>query len=1277
TTSIDFDAYAQPELNFDIALRMGEATITTQRDEVIDRDRICSLDLRAELNRKEVLIRRLNLRGNADLEHQGTAPSCASATTNRVDVGASSLRIKLDDEGVEAANGSLFLRAPLGVVQRIPDSTAFTGWTALSGEVAWNRNMRLPEFVGQVSGADVGLVGSADSASTIFSEAFYIDLALANDVIRIPHMEAKYAGGQAILQRVEIEPFAKRVPLSIAHIDTQGVNFPELMRYLDQTDHSWVDWDFGHTVIDNVRGTIAPFYIDGKVFAETDRFRVYDRGFDEPSRQTMVHVDNATVDGRFRAHSEALDFYQTEITFKNSRLPVDLVRIGFANRLAVKISEPATIDLEQISPIGALDLSGLATLTVDLEGAMDDPPLEATLDVSRLGIGGFQAGDIKAKSVHFQPLYVEFLEVEGVKERLEYKIPRLLLDFDSDASVAVHAGLVSENFYLKEFFEVFHFEDDPRLQNITGSGRVEASIHYLLGGQEDACKSGRLRLGGRSTFGDLQLMGESYSGARGNFELDWFDLDAGLTGASLRVPALSLEKGSGSIYGSIEMAPGGRLAGDFIGTRVPAARIDALHAFLGTTDGYITGTGSIDGTVDRLEVSSTIYVSPLQSGKSILGASALELRVEPTTRPVASSGQVSACGRPIPLQQSQAATDLSDGDFVINGHLFQRSVELTNLRLTQQTHPIISGKAKLNALNLGKLGPILPGAAELASLPTTELTGELMLQSLPIDQPIRAEGELQLQAATVDVRGTQIQLASQKAKIRAHQGEIHSSGLVFAVAAATDTDQTGLVDVKLNLSEKKGLASHLYLRPTSLNVIQGSLPGVIRAEGSLTAGVHLRGSFADPKISGEFNLKDGAFYFEDIPAPITELNLGGVLTEKGFFLKRSSQGLWGDGVFQLSGAAPYVARGRFGQARVHWSGKNILLPFDSDFQVAFSGELDLVIPIGNYGKQLPRLTGNLSLDSGYYRKPMAVSADLAQLTGRGKKSDVDTYIPELDIFALDIVVNTKRPFEVENALLTTAIDAPSPGIRLTGTDQRFGAVGTIIIPEGGRLQLRGNEFEIQQGTIRFSDGERLRPEIDLTALTEYRRNADSSTNLNSGDTSTDSGGGSNVPLAGNWRISLHAFGPPEDLQVEFASDPPLAQDDIFLLLAVGLTRAELDQARNSGVGQSVALEALGSLSGAESAVTKNVPIDEFRFGSTWSSRTGRSEPTVTIGKKLSKRLRASVTTGLSDASSVQSNLQYKATENMSLEGSYDNSQGTVSAFGGNLGGDIRWRIEFE
>ena len=56
---------------------------------------------------------------------------------------------------------------------------------------------------------------------------------------------------------------------------------------------------------------------------------------------------------------------------------------------------------------------------------------------------------------------------------------------------------------------------------------------------------------------------------------------------------------------------------------------------------------------------------------------------------------------------------------------------------------------------------------------------------------------------------------------------------------------------------------------------------------------------------------------------------------------------------------------------------------------------------------------------------------------------------------------------------------------------------------------------------------------------------------------------------------------------------------------------------------------------------------------------------------------ASVTTSLSDTNEVRSNLEYRATKQLSVEGSYDNAQRAGAPALGNLGGDVRWRLEFD
>ncbi len=144
------------------------------------------------------------------------------------------------------------------------------------------------------------------------------------------------------------------------------------------------------------------------------------------------------------------------------------------------------------------------------------------------------------------------------------------------------------------------------------------------------------------------------------------------------------------------------------------------------------------------------------------------------------------------------------------------------------------------------------------------------------------------------------------------------------------------------------------------------------------------------------------------------------------------------------------------------------------------------------------------------------------------------------------------------------------------------------------------------------------------------------------------------------------------------SEPALSQEDIVLLLTVGMTRAELDQLAASSIGASIALNALGAASGADRAVKQAIPIiDDFRFGSAYSTVTGKTEPQLTVGKRLTNDLRASVTAGLSEDRELRSNIEWRLSNRLSVQGSYDNINDVSSSALGNLGMDLRWRLEFE
>ncbi len=277
-------------------------------------------------------------------------------------------------------------------------------------------------------------------------------------------------------------------------------------------------------------------------------------------------------------------------------------------------------------------------------------------------------------------------------------------------------------------------------------------------------------------------------------------------------------------------------------------------------------------------------------------------------------------------------------------------------------------------------------------------------------------------------------------------------------------------------------------------------------------------------------------------------------------------------------------------------------------------------------------------------------------------------------------MRSSAPIVIKNNLVEVQLGIDSGTLEVTGTNQRFGLRGVLRTQPGGRFHFQTSEFDVQQGLIRFDDQTRIAPNVDITAVTEYRRYTDTSV----GAASAGASGGSTAASAGStrggslWRITLHAYGDADNLRLDMMSEPALSQEDIVLLLTVGTTRAELDQLQASSLGASIALNALGAASGADRAVKTALPIiDDFRFGSAYSTVTGKTEPQLTVGKRLTNDVRASVTAGLSEDRELRSDIEWRLNNRLSVQGSYDNINDVSSSALGNIGVDLRWRLEFE
>jgi translocation and assembly module TamB len=211
----------------------------------------------------------------------------------------------------------------------------------------------------------------------------------------------------------------------------------------------------------------------------------------------------------------------------------------------------------------------------------------------------------------------------------------------------------------------------------------------------------------------------------------------------------------------------------------------------------------------------------------------------------------------------------------------------------------------------------------------------------------------------------------------------------------------------------------------------------------------------------------------------------------------------------------------------------------------------------------------------------------------------------------------------------------------------------------GRIFFRNASFEMRNGgVISFDSEERVDPHFDVHATTEIRRSGDLT--------------------APSWRVMLDASGSRDAFRIVTRSDPDLPQEDILLLLTIGMTRMEAEALRGGDLGGTAALEALATVTGVDREVRRALPvIDEFRLTSGYSVRALRTVPQVSIAKRIADRVRLSATTALSETREFRAQIEAQLSDTTSVQLGYDNYNLTSASSFGNVGADFRFRLEFE
>ena len=295
------------------------------------------------------------------------------------------------------------------------------------------------------------------------------------------------------------------------------------------------------------------------------------------------------------------------------------------------------------------------------------------------------------------------------------------------------------------------------------------------------------------------------------------------------------------------------------------------------------------------------------------------------------------------------------------------------------------------------------------------------------------------------------------------------------------------------------------------------------------------------------------------------------------------------------------------------------------------------------GSELPYLVaGEVHIDSGLSREPMLNQA-------KGQKRTISKFFPtsssidgfEKPLFVLKIKARADRNVLIKNELLDVEAKGDLMVLNTINAPRLLGAAEVVQ----GKLLFKDNEFAIQSAKVEFENPNTLEAKFNLTSNTEVNQT----------------------------KIRLYAAGTSSQWKVELSSNPPLSEDKILSLLALGFNSEDVNklQAKDRGVLQqgeaaSVLLYSLdfnkevkdktGFQIQLQEAIDQQSGTSIFRPQATSDTTAA---PKIILKRSVGKKVDLSVgsTVGVGTSTQREVNAEVKVTPGMSVIGVWNSFEG--------------------
>jgi hypothetical protein len=378
----------------------------------------------------------------------------------------------------------------------------------------------------------------------------------------------------------------------------------------------------------------------------------------------------------------------------------------------------------------------------------------------------------------------------------------------------------------------------------------------------------------------------------------------------------------------------------------------------------------------------------------------------------------------------------------------------------------------------------------------------------------------------------------------------------------------------------------------------------LTASGGATLNASLLGSFDAPRLSGAATLIDGRLRPFDSPHSLEALSGRIAFGAAGISLEEVT-GRVASGEVTFGGTIPMEGY-RPTEFNLTARGRSMRLRYPAGFSSTVDMDLFLTGELNT-----PRLSGTIDvLRMAFIGATGGEAGLLGFATGGGAVSGtIGPPAPTVGNdsgVALDIQVTAPRMAVINNR--EARIEATAD-LQVRGTFDRPQIVGAIEIA-GGEFLFNGNRFYVREGSIEFSDPNRLNPSFDLAAETRPRV---------SGQTFT---------------VNARVTGTRDALDVTLTSDPWLPESDVISLLFGGtpeLGTAEQRALRSSQELQQRMVQTVGAYLLANpltervgAVVERTGALDTVQITPVLANETAFQQldpgARITLGKRISPRV---------------------------------------------------------